>query len=158
MTALREYLRLVADLRKRNTFGHLTSVYTGLEDFLLRAGESFSAIAAKRGGVRLMTPKQCFHNCGALVQRRADLTYCEGYAMKELIPIHHAWCIDSDGRVIEPTLRKPAVEYIGVRFPTSYVADTQTSENGSMILQWQNKFPIFTIPWDEQPFRKAARP
>lgn len=59
---------------------------------------------------------QCYQNAYRLMDNRS-MTYCEGYAaIKGLgIPIAHAWVVDSDGFVIDPTW-KDGTEYFGVRF------------------------------------------
>jgi len=70
-------------------------------------------------GVRRMPAQQCFRNAFLLIDRHPDLglTYCEGYVMlpEIALPIHHAWCIDAENRVVDPTLRTPEQNaYFGV--------------------------------------------
>jgi hypothetical protein len=64
------------------------------------------------------TPKRCFDNAYRLVSKAKGLRYVEGYiALKALymVPVHHAWAIDSKDRVIDPTIREPlGWEYCGV--------------------------------------------
>src|SRR5688500_4268594 len=48
--------------------------------------------------------RQCYQNAGTLVVESPDLTYVEGYAQPPgLPPVHHAWCVDAEGRVIDNT-------------------------------------------------------
>jgi len=69
----------------------------------------------KRGKERM-----CFMNAYRLAASRGDLHYVEGYA-SHLIPTHHAWVVDDDGNVIDPTW--PDVEpgekrsYLGTKIP-----------------------------------------
>lgn len=49
----------------------------------------------------------CFKNAQQLAQRRR-LRYVEGMAVARLLrgslfPMEHGWCLDADGRVIDPT-------------------------------------------------------
>lgn len=72
-------------------------------------------------------PKACFANCQALARAHpGELTYVEGFATS-MIAIHHAWLIDSDGQVVDPTWEfgsdRPAdeVAYLGIPFPLEIV-------------------------------------
>lgn len=60
--------------------------------------------------------RQCYENAGLLVLARPDLTYVEGYAYPNgLIPVHHAWCVDSKGVVVDPTYDTPDQnQYYGI--------------------------------------------
>lgn len=65
---------------------------------------------------------QCYRN-SALLAIDGGLTYCEGFAMKEgLIPMEHAWLIDRDGKVIDPTWEGNN-EYFGVAFREDFVME-----------------------------------
>lgn len=68
-------------------------------------------------------PRQCYKNAGVLATHRPELAYCEGYALRAgLIPVHHAWCLDPDGVVIDPTWpHDPANEYWGVSLSTEFL-------------------------------------
>lgn len=46
--------------------------------------------------------RDCYRNALLLAQRRDDLVYCEGWAAG-MIPVEHAWCVDGDGAVVDPT-------------------------------------------------------
>jgi len=68
---------------------------------------------------RPMPPKQCFTNAARLVGRYPKLTYVEGFAVRESIgfPMHHAWAVDADRNVIDPTWNAPEdCAYWGVPF------------------------------------------
>jgi hypothetical protein len=74
---------------------------------------------------RRMQMKQCFTNASRLVVHDRSLTYCEGYVSVYGVPIHHAWVIDKNDKVRDPTLREdskiPKCEYFGVAFTLEYV-------------------------------------
>lgn len=79
-----------------------------LQEFLVRVGIVGIAqpLPAKYPP---MTPTYCFQNTAILVRRRRGLRYCEGYVIRNSFPfpIHHAWAIDANDRVIDPTLERP---------------------------------------------------
>jgi hypothetical protein len=67
-----------------------------------------------------MMPQQCFQNVRALTRRRTGLRYCEGHAQREMngLSFLHAWALDTDNRVIDPTLGEPEkYHYLGVPIP-----------------------------------------
>lgn len=63
-------------------------------------------------------PRLCFMNAAMLAtQCRRRLTYVEGFALG-YFPMHHAWCIDARGHVVDPTWDEPEkAEYLGVEIP-----------------------------------------
>lgn len=67
----------------------------------------------------LRTPKQCFQNSLHL-SLETGLTYCEGFIFK-IIPVHHAWCIDDDGKVYDPTISdQHTIPYFGIPFDSDF--------------------------------------
>jgi hypothetical protein len=59
---------------------------------------------------------------------RPDLTYCEGIG-SNFIQTMHAWCVDRDGRVIDPTWKPDPLlgtspEYFGIRLRRAWVIRT----------------------------------
>lgn len=91
--------------------------YQSLAACVLTHGRTFSEIIEPpwRGQM-----KQCFNNAFTLADQRPDLRYCEGYAYSTLIPVLHAWCIDAEDRVLDPTWTDGA-EYHGIAFDTEWV-------------------------------------
>lgn len=79
-----------------------------MEEFLVQAGIECHAQPLPDKYPPMM-PKACFDNIAYLVRYRRSLRYCEGYVTHSGFPIavHHAWAIDNDDRVIDPTLRDP---------------------------------------------------
>ena len=62
-----------------------------------------------------MPRKQCFKNAFTLAGSNPGvLAYVEGLALTCGIPLHHAWCVDRDGNVIEPTWPDMGEAYFGV--------------------------------------------
>ena len=75
-----------------------------------------------------MTPKLCFFNSMTLVVseegREHGLSYCEGFVTDPKCPlnIHHAWTVDDDGIIVDPTIPEAmwdpdTVSYFGVNIP-----------------------------------------
>jgi hypothetical protein len=65
----------------------------------------------------------CFMNAFHLAHENDALTYVEGKVSCHGVPLDHAWCIDSDGVVIDPTLedKGQVLGYYGIPFSTEYV-------------------------------------
>jgi len=101
--------------------------------------------------VKLMTPKHCFDNAYRLATRRKGLRYVEGYYATSILPLPHAWCVDADGRVIDPTWRRldqppydaDVPSYFGVVFPLEVVQAARTgSDNCSVLQDWEHGYPV----------------
>jgi hypothetical protein len=77
-----------------------------------------------------MEAGQCYRNAFHLtLSDPGKLTYCEGFAMSPgLIPLEHAWVVDHNGSVIDPTWDK-GCDYFGVAFDPYWLFDF-TSETG----------------------------
>jgi hypothetical protein len=78
-------------------------------------------------------PRACFANVQAILfsklGKRERLVYVEGYAcagnLSFPFPTAHAWLVDPEGRVIDPTWEDPAEStYFGVPFNADYVLQT----------------------------------
>ena len=62
---------------------------------------------------------RCFWRAFELaLQRPESFTYVEGYAFNgRHIPIHHAWCVDEGGNVVDPTWNvAPTAVYASIPF------------------------------------------
>ena len=87
--------------------------------FLKDHGRSFTKIEAE---TKLGEQSQCYCNSYRMFLE-AGFSYAEGIAVpKGLIPVHHAWCIDTEGQVRDPTWKDAAdAQYFGVIFKESFV-------------------------------------
>lgn len=92
----------------------------GVARFLVNNGRAYDRIANElpKPGI----PNGCFYNAMALAMDTA-LTYVEGVARRQNSPLdlEHAWCVDTDGRIYDPTWDPPGIAYFGVPFCTEYV-------------------------------------
>lgn len=120
-TTIKDFLegvkRLIESNPKKNGWK-----YSCIEDFVLRNGQSFSKslLKIKRGRM-----KACFRNAFRLADNSSnEFLYVEGYATSMIdFPVLHAWCLDKDGKVVDPTW-KDGKEYFGVPFNLDYVRRT----------------------------------
>lgn len=97
------YLSLLTDM------GHIPSVFT------LKMGRPWRAQSLP-SGFEMGPPRQCYRNAGTLAMANTALMYVEGYACPVgSIPVHHAWCVDAAGLVIDNTFEDAArSQYFGV--------------------------------------------
>lgn len=108
---LLQFLCLIRDAHCRNSKPK-GWFYKGPADLLLREGEWYRTGRVKKWAHSL--PQGCFRNA-ALFAMEHRLPYVEGYATS-IIPVHHAWCLDHDGRVLELTWKELGKDYFGVQF------------------------------------------
>lgn len=64
-------------------------------------------------GIRKQANKMCYRNSLMLAMSRPGWKYVEGYALG-IIPTQHAWCVDEEGRVVEPTWKQSGSAYFGI--------------------------------------------
>ncbi|GGB13913.1 hypothetical protein GCM10011491_46940 [Brucella endophytica] len=122
------YLEQLVDFLRMNAamergFGPATA--------LLQYGKIFEPADANPAWIARGPAKQCFDNATkVLISRLAAgdtaIRYAEGYAMDMglPIPIQHAWLVDADNNVIDPTwCDAPDNLYFGIVFETKFVLD-----------------------------------
>ena len=95
--------------------------YAGFEELVLDCGTVMEAkplpATLKRG-----MPKSCYWNSQQLAFKRKSLTYVEGYALAEDVPmaVAHAWLLTPEGYAIDPTWESPGICYLGIPFSTKW--------------------------------------
>jgi len=112
MTTMRKHFEML-----RATFGPHT-----FNDFMLEYGREYAVGPDTFKGPR-GEPKNCFGNATHLAAKNPTLTYVEGVVASHGIPIAHAWCVDANDIVVDPTIvnGKKMSGYYGVPFLTDYV-------------------------------------
>ena len=130
--------------------GRGRNAYPTIESFVLEHGRMWIYDGTMRGYERGQ-PQQCFANAGMLVMSQPgdELTYVEGYAMRDdlPLPIYHAWAVDGQGRVIDTTwCDRQKRSYLGVPFNFSYLSRTvfERESWGPLILQAIGRTPLLT--------------
>lgn len=107
---------------------------TTLVDFLCRHGREYEP-QPKPKKYRWRSEKACYRNATMLAIVDSSLTYVEGMAPLRLSSperafwLPYAWCIDTEGRVIDVTRREGAERYVGVPFQTKWLARMLLSNN-----------------------------
>jgi len=114
--------------------------YTSLQDFVLKNGEPWVG-QAKPKQYRWGQQKNCYKNATDLVLGNNNLTYVEGYASAGLIPVPHAWCVDTKNQVIDNTwrprksLKETSWNYFGIKIDTKFLAKTIVKQKFYGILE-----------------------
>jgi hypothetical protein len=154
--------RLLPLIALHEGVGHIHSV----ERFVLEHAKDFPVIAPKRKFLPwVREPNHCFTNCIQLAFIEPQLTYVEGLAIlpNPAFDMEHAWCVDAEGRVVDPTWEEPGLAYVGVPFLASYVrarykAQARFGEMGSLLRVGDDGFALVlgteTRDWRLGPARK----
>ena len=141
MQTTKDYLKFVQKARENQKPEGWK--YTSIEDFILKNGRQMGIkMESLPTGIKRGKPKQCFKNA-YLLALAEGFTYCEGYA-NGVIPLMHAWCLDKNKKVIDPTW-KDGKDYFGVEIPIE-VADRIMAKSGhyGILDTWMIKFPLLT--------------
>lgn len=117
---IKQFLESMAGLQNRPGL-------TSISELILTYGKAWYMNDASFVGKR-KTAKECFANSYRLATIDSSLTYVEGYVHIGIMPIEHAWVIDHEGFVIDPTLPAPdptkrinPTGYFGIPFKEDYV-------------------------------------
>lgn len=135
ITSLRGYVEFLADVQKKNCRGEKISP----AEWLLAHGRDF-LVGPRTFAGRRMKMKECFRNAAQRALRDPGLAYAEGY-VHAVIPIEHAWLVDKDGCVVDPTLRNGdgrVQNYFGVAIRTSYLMKTLSRNKCYGVLGYWN--------------------
>ncbi|OGC89255.1 MAG: hypothetical protein A2W25_04305 [candidate division Zixibacteria bacterium RBG_16_53_22] len=140
MSDVVEYLKAVCLMRER--MGKPDGwVYGCPEEFVLKNGRQWTP-APLPPDIPRMTVKECFRNAAMLALEHPELTYVEGYALS-IISTHHAWCVDKEGRVVDPTWPEVGTEYYGVPFDKAWLfRELHKMEYYGLIDDYRRNFPL----------------
>lgn len=159
-----EYLKQMTDFRinflKNRPDIKDQPFYKCIEHFVLENGQAYEwhPLPKKYSNKKKYgTIKQCFANATALSFDFPELTYVEGYA-STVIPTQHAWCVDSEGRVIDPTWRVEDREekyyphgYFGVPISRKLLyATLARTERYGILDDWENDWPLLQKKFDPE--------
>jgi hypothetical protein len=139
MGAVEDYLKMEANFLKKS---HRPPgfIYTPISEFVLKNGKFMGSRSIASNQCPKGEAKQCFYNAYHLASM-FDFIYCEGYAAG-IIPVHHAWCIDEDGNILDNTW-DTGEEYFGVPFDLKYVNKTILKRKKyGVIDNWEMKWPL----------------
>jgi hypothetical protein len=134
------YLQMIHDA---NPGVHPTWDWPTVHAFVLDQGLAFTP-AALPASVARGELHACYKNALELaVFYPEDFFYVEGFAYGVCIPVAHAWCVDRQGHVIEPTWPDVGREYLGVPLDITYVRRvTLQQKRYGIIDNWMSDWPI----------------
>lgn len=129
---IQRHAGILRELHERNGTMKLPK-YVSIEEFVGANGYSMGECCELPDHIERGEKKQCFTNSAfAFMRGGGELVYCEGIAAgKELaFPVHHAWLIDEDGDIFDPTWEYGPGEalYFGIPFDEAYVFETMRRE------------------------------
>jgi len=141
INTVESYLEAMVKIRARcGNKNNSELVYTCPEAFVLKHGIKYELLLGKceRGQM-----KECYSNATKLAISDSNLTYVEGFA-SGIIPVMHAWCINEEGQVLDPTW-PDGTEYFGVPFQTDYLCKTiDEREYYGLLDNYQMNYPLLT--------------
>jgi hypothetical protein len=123
MSEIEKYLKQITDFHKQNRKNKpLGLKYWCVEDYILQNGYFMGSYSISSKPIYPKGKmKECFRNTH-LLSYTQGLQYVEGYAMG-VIPVYHAWNLDSDGNIIDTTW-KDGSEYYGIVLNFKLVEET----------------------------------
>jgi hypothetical protein len=116
---LQEHIERMVQLQRSIIDGKVK--FCGIEELILALGQ-FDTVQALPAGISRGRMKRCFQNAYHLMLE--GYVYVEGIAMTAtcLFPTFHAWCVDENGGVIDPTW-PDGVAYLGVHLRREFVLE-----------------------------------
>jgi hypothetical protein len=143
--SIKDYLESLVKLQKLND-RLPKEKYISIFDFILQNGQE---CFPQEFNFELYphvprTKRECFRNAYHLAEMH-DLIYVEGIA-NDIIPVQHAWCVDINCNVIDPTWDHPETcSYFGVLFDLSFVSKTIFKRRMfGVIDNVEHRFPLLT--------------
>lgn len=146
---IKPFLQAEVDLVRTMVIRKPLHGYVNLTDFVLQHGRQFTPTKRLPKGIRCGKLKTCYTTAGRIAIDRDDLIYCEGFACG-VIPVMHAWLVDKEGNVIDPTWRQTVdgvdyrgVEYFGVPISHEYFTEHLCKyEKYALIDAWEHGWPM----------------
>jgi hypothetical protein len=151
ITTLREELAVTVEFQRQHTAMPEEFVYHGLYDLILQEGEEFTPASydEEKYGPR-GRERECFKNAAELALWDDGLTYVEGYGWGFMpgLAAHHAWCVDEEGQVVDPTWQD-AHAYLGLRITDGDLRRVLlATETYGVLDRWQDRWPELKRKWD----------
>jgi hypothetical protein len=132
--------------------------YKGMEHFLLDNGQWYEPQPWAHT-VPTGAPKQCFGNAMILGAWKG-LRYVEGIAVAERVPfpVHHAWNLDAEGRLIDNTWLNLGAAYFGVEFSLGRADDAIWNGDSSVLDDYLRGHPLYRTPWTGEDYAREWPP
>lgn len=93
------------------------------ESVVLEHGRSYAPpVRPRPKGIRKQRARRCFQWAYHYADEH-DWKYVEGFARCKIVPfpVHHAWCIDKDGNIVETVWPESGLEYFGIEFEMDFI-------------------------------------
>lgn len=146
---IKEYLRKTVEFSKRTKLNKLGE-YISIDDFIYQNGLYFKPKLLPKGIIQGRM-KECYKNAALLAMEKPNYFYVEGIACG-IIPVLHAWCVDKDKNVIDPTW-PDGKEYFGVIIKKEFLFKQTVKWGFGLIDNWKNGWPLLTL--DKKEWREA---
>ncbi len=122
----KQFVDMIADVAKIN--GREGDRYSSFYDLIAREGKAYPKVATAAQISAKGLPKgnqgQCFQNAATIAFQNPDLTYVEGYADMGVMPLAHAWVVDSSGLVYDTTWEHGrGRDYFGIPVSTAFLRE-----------------------------------
>ena len=119
--------------------------FCNLYELMLATGREFDPKEADYPNVSTRGNQECFMNCFlAVMVEPQRYTYVEGYAVRSIIPVHHAWMWDKyEYRVIDVTWDE-CDGYLGVPIQKNFLMEAM-AEGGKVFDRWENGWPTMQL-------------
>lgn len=124
---LLDQARLIAQARNG---GGASWQYKSIEALVLAHGRFVDLSLTTPLSYRNGQPRECFKNAYRLADS-LSIAYVEGFALTAglSIPFAHAWCVDDDGALLEPTWLTIGIAYLGIPFSLPFTSKTIAQRN-----------------------------
>ncbi|MFI5298058.1 MAG: hypothetical protein ACHREM_08165 [Polyangiales bacterium] len=155
---------LLARLRAIATDTNDPNMFPACAAFVLRHGRPFGQLAtSSKAPPWMRKPNQCFVNCLQAAYTMPALGYVEGFATTGADLVHHAWCVDADGRIHDFTWGMRGVAYFGVPFARSYLVErydqqARTGFTGSLLITFDDRMDLLQGRQSPELWLVAASP
>jgi hypothetical protein len=142
MNNIEKYLKISIKFAKKCNRSKIGS-YTCIEEFVYRNGQLFTNIIFPENLI-IGKMKECYKNAALLCMENKNYFYVEGYACG-IIPVMHAWCIDKDKNVIDPTWNDGG-EYFGIIIKKRFLMDSLVKKRVfGLIDDWSNGWELLRL-------------
>lgn len=153
---LRGFLQAQTDMMRSHNRARRNG-WVCMAEFVLKHGRAWKPCPLPEN-VRPGRMRECYRNAAnlALGFHRNEYIYCEGYAVG-IIAVEHAWCVDLQGNVIDPTwterpqkLSATGQEYFGIAFKSMYLQEALRKQKYfGLIDAWRSNWPLLSIDPEE---------
>lgn len=145
MSAITDFLKAELKMMRKARCANRLNGWYSTSHFVLKNGRAWKP-APLPSTVDKGEPGLCFMNAAKLAMDSSGLIYCEGYGLS-LIPVPHAWCVDLEGNVVDPTWANldfdQGREYFGIAINHKYlIAALLDNKRYGLIDAWQSHWPM----------------